>query len=81
MTLTLHWERQIQINRMTLRWPLTNVMHLSCPSCGVRNTLFHPMKTGPRNEQYGLVTQRYQSLYATAVLSQEVHRQPSWEAA
>jgi hypothetical protein len=24
---------------------LKNLMHISCPSCGVRNTLFHSMKT------------------------------------
>jgi hypothetical protein len=25
----------------------TKLMHLSCPSCGIRNTLFHSMKTKP----------------------------------
>jgi hypothetical protein len=31
------------MNRVTI----TNLVHLSCPSCGVRNTLFYSMKSEP----------------------------------
>jgi hypothetical protein len=45
-TLVKRIQNQYYRNHITLV-TLTNIMHLSCPSCGVKNTLFHSLKTEP----------------------------------
>jgi hypothetical protein len=55
----------------------TNPMHLSCPNCGVRKTLFHSMKTEPPINDIALWPTDVSR--STEIYSQVTHRWPSWE--
>jgi hypothetical protein len=57
--------------------PLRNLVHLSCPSCGVRNTLLHSMKTEPPINY--IVLCPIGTPRGTKIFSLETHRWPSWE--